>query len=159
MPGPMLFLEQPGFIWGLISSLYTANVFALLVNLALVPLFVWALRMPFPVLCSVVLVLCIVGGYAPNEKMHDVWLIAVFGIAAFLLRRADYPMAPLVLALVLGPLMEKSFRQALISAQGDVLTFVDRPISATLFAISAVLFAAPFLRVFRRGRAAAQPAE
>ena len=159
MPGPMLFIEEPGFIWGLISSLYTANLFAVLVNLALIPLFVWALRMPFHVLCAVVLVLCIVGGYAPNERMHDVWLIAVFGVVAFLLRKADYPMAPLVLALVLGPLMEKSFRQALISAQGDVLTFVDRPISGTLVAISAILFAAPFVRVFRRGRAATQPAE
>jgi putative tricarboxylic transport membrane protein len=83
----------------------------------------------------------------------------VFGVIAFLMRRADYPMAPLVLALVLGPLMERSFRQALIAAQGDPLTFVERPISATLMAISALLFAAPFLRALRRGRAAAQPAE
>ncbi len=159
MPGPMLFIEAPGFVWGLISSLYTANLFAVLVNLALIPIFVWALRMPFSVLCAIVLVLCIVGGFAPAQRMHDVWMIAVFGIAAFLLRRADYPMAPLVLALVLGPLMEKSFRQALISSRGDVLTFVDRPISAVLVIISAALFAAPFVRALRRGRAAAAPAE
>jgi putative tricarboxylic transport membrane protein len=159
MPGPMLFLEEPGFVWGLISSLYTANVFAVLVNLALIPLFVWALRMPFTVLCAIVLVLCIIGGYAPAQRMHDVWMIALFGIGAFLLRKADYPMAPLVLALVLGPLMEKSFRQATISSQGDMLTFVERPISATLMVVSAILFLAPFVRVFRKGRRAAAPAE
>jgi putative tricarboxylic transport membrane protein len=113
--------------------------------------------MPFTVLCAIVLVLCIVGGYAPAQRMHDVWLIVVFGFGAFALRKADYPMAPLVLALVLGPLMEKSFRQALISSQGDVMTFVDRPISATLVVISVALFAAPFVRTLRRRRAAASP--
>jgi hypothetical protein len=120
-PGPLLFIEQPDFVWGLISSLYTANVAAVLINIALIPVFVWALRMPFTVLCSIVLVLCIVGGYAPSQKMHDVWLILGFGVAGYLLRKADYPLAPLVLALVLGPLMERSFRQTLIAEQGNVL--------------------------------------
>ena len=78
VPGPMLFIEQPDFVWGLISSLYTANFAAVLVNLALIPVFVWALRMPFTVLCALVLVLCIVGGFAPSQKMHDVWLIVGF---------------------------------------------------------------------------------
>jgi putative tricarboxylic transport membrane protein len=160
MPGPMLFIEEPEFIWGLISSLYTANVLALLVNIALIPLFVRALRMPFGVLCAIVLVLCIVGGYAPNERMHDVWLIVVFGLAAYLLRKTDYPMAPLVLALVLGPIMERSLRQALISAQGDAMTFVERPISATLVAASALLFVLPLLKLLRRRRVGeAEPAK
>jgi putative tricarboxylic transport membrane protein len=159
MPGPMLFIEQPDFVWGLISSLYTANVVAVLVNLALIPLFVWALRMPFAILSGVVLVLCIVGGYAPDQRLHDVWLIVGFGVVAFLLRKADYPMAPLVLALVLGPLMERSLRQALISAQGDVTTFVTRPISATLMVVSLGLFVAPFVRMMLRDRRAARPAE
>ena len=131
MPGPMLFIDQPDFVWGLISSLYTANVAAVLINIALIPLFVWALRMPFSVLCAIVLVLCIVGGFAPNQKMHDVWLIVLFGYAGYLLRKADYPLAPLVLALVLGPLMEKSFRQTLIAEQGNILAFIERPLSAT----------------------------
>ena len=154
MPGPMLFIEQGEFVWGLISSLYTANAFALLINLALIPLFVWSLKMPFPVLCSVVLVLCIVGGYAPDQRMLDVWLIAGFGFAGYLLRKADYPLAPLVLALVLGPLMESSFRQALISAQGNALTFFERPLSATFMVIALVLFLGPMLRrALRRSRA------
>ncbi|TCM84972.1 tripartite tricarboxylate transporter permease [Rhodovulum steppense] len=157
MPGPMLFIEQQDFVWGLISSLYTANLAAVLINIALIPLFVWALRMPFSVLCAMVLVLCILGGYAPSQKLHDVWLIALFGVAGYMLRKADYPLAPLVLALVLGPLMEKSFRQALISAQGDVTFFISRPLSATFLALAAIFFALPLIKMLHR-RIAKRPA-
>jgi putative tricarboxylic transport membrane protein len=149
-PGPLLFIEEPDFVWGLISSLYTANVAAVLINIALIPVFVWALRMPFTVLCAIVLVLCIVGGYAPSQKMHDVWLILGFGVAGYLLRKADYPLAPLVLALVLGPLMERSFRQTLIAEQGNVFAFVERPLSGTFMAIAALFFLLPILKGLRR---------
>ncbi|MEM1064759.1 MAG: tripartite tricarboxylate transporter permease [Pseudomonadota bacterium] len=152
MPGPMLFIEQPDFVWGLISSLYTANFAAVAINLALIPLFVWALRMPFTVLCALVLVLCIVGGFAPSQKLHDVWLIAGFGVAGYLLRKADYPLAPLVLALVLGPLMESSFRQTLIAEQGNVLAFFERPLSATFMGLAILFFLLPLLKRMR-GRA------
>lgn len=161
-PGPMLFLEQPEFVWGLISSLYTANVFAVLINLMLIPIFVWALRMPFTVLCPLVFVLCIVGGYAPNQTMHDLWLIFVFGVLGYLLRKLNYPMAPLVLALVLGPLMEKSLRQSLIAAQGDPLTFIERPLSGTFLVLAVVLFLMPAVKAWlkrRRTAAAGQAAE
>ena len=159
MPGPMLFIEQPAFVWGLISSLYTANVLAVVVNIALIPLFVWALRTPFAVLSAVIIVLCVIGGYAPNGRMHDVWLIVAFGFAAFALRKCEYPLAPLVLALVLGPLMERSMRQALIGAQGDVTVFVSRPISGTLIALSAVLFLLPLVKALRSRRATPRAAE
>ncbi len=150
MPGPMLFIEQPDFVWGLISSLYTANFAAVAINIALIPLFVWALRMPFTVLCALVLVLCIVGGFAPSQKMHDVWLIAGFGVAGYILRKADYPLAPLVLALVLGPLMEKSFRQTLIAEQGNVLAFVERPLSGMFIALSVLFFILPPVKLLRQ---------
>ncbi|SMX50177.1 tripartite tricarboxylate transporter permease [Maliponia aquimaris] len=160
VPGPMLFIEQPDFVWGLISSLYTANVAAVLINIALIPLFVWALRMPFTVLCAMVVVLCIVGGYAPNQSMHDVWLIAGFGVAGYLLRKADYPLAPLVLALVLGPLMEKSFRQTLIAEQGNVMAFIERPLSGAFIALAAVFFVLPMIKFLRKGgRRSVAPAE
>jgi putative tricarboxylic transport membrane protein len=160
MPGPMLFIEQPDFVWGLISSLYTANFAAVLINIALIPLFVWALRMPFTVLCALVLVLCIVGGFAPSQKMHDVWLIAGFGVAGYLLRKADYPLAPLVLALVLGPLMEKSFRQTLIAEQGNVLAFVERPLSGAFIALAVLFFVLPLVKYLRKGgRRSVAPAE
>ncbi len=158
-PGPMLFIEQPEFVWGLISSFYTANFAAVLINLALIPFFVWSLRTPFAVLCAMVLVLCIVGGYAPNGRMIDVWLITIFGVAGYILRKADYPLAPLVLALVLGPIMEKSFRQALISDQGNMLTFVERPISGTFMALAAILFLLPLFRALRARRDGVSPAE
>ncbi|MEX5729759.1 putative tricarboxylic transport membrane protein [Rhodovulum iodosum] len=160
VPGPMLFIESPDFVWGLISSLYTANLAAVLINIALIPIFVWALRMPFSVLCAMVLVLCIVGGFAPSQKMHDVWLIAVFGIAGYVLRKADYPLAPLVLALVLGPLMEKSFRQALIGEQGNILVFVERPLSALFVALSVLFFLLPIIKMVARRRSkSTAPAE
>ncbi len=161
VPGPMLFIEQPEFVWGLISSLYTANFAAVAINLALIPLFVWALRMPFTVLCAMVLVLCIVGGFAPSQKMHDVWLIAGFGIAGYLLRKAEYPLAPLVLALVLGPLMEKSFRQTLIAEQGDVAAFIERPLSAFFLSLALIFFLLPLIRELRRRKrqGAVTPAE
>ena len=146
VPGPMLFIEQSEFVWSLISSLYTANVMAVIVNLALIPVFVWALRMPFSVLCAMVFLLCLVGGYAPSQKIHDVWLIIGFCICGYILRKADYPLAPLVLALVLGGLMEKSFRQTLIAEQGNIFAFVERPLSATFLGISIVLFLLPFLK-------------
>ena len=160
-PGPLLFIEQPDFVWGLISSLYTANVAAVLINIALIPLFVWALRMPFTVLCAIVLVLCIVGGYAPSQKMHDVWLILGFGVAGYLLRKADYPLAPLVLALVLGPLMERSFRQTLIAEQGNVLAFIERPLSGTFIALAVLFFLLPVFKHLRRryGKRGLAPAE
>jgi putative tricarboxylic transport membrane protein len=159
-PGPMLFIEQPEFVWGLISSLYTANIFAVVINLALIPIFVWALRMPFAALSGVVIMLCIVGGFAPDQKMHDVWLIVVFGLVGYLLRKMDYPLAPLVLALVLGPLLEKSFRQAIISSQGDIMTFVERPISGTLMAVSLLLFLLPAIkRLWRSAQRTTRPAE
>ena len=110
------------------------------------------MRTPFAVLCAVVLILCIVGGFAPNGRMIDVWLIAIFGIAGYLLRKADYPLAPLVLALVLGPIMEKSFRQTLIAEQGNVLIFIERPISGTFVAISVLLFSLPIIKKLRDRR-------
>ncbi|KAA5606680.1 tripartite tricarboxylate transporter permease [Roseospira marina] len=158
MPGPMLFIEEPDFVWGLISSLYTANAFAVIVNLALIPLFVYALRMPLSILAAMVIVLCIVGGYAPDQRLHDVWLIAAFGIGGYLLRKLHYPLAPLVLALVLGPLMEKAFRQALIAAQGDAMTFIERPLSATFLVVAGLFLLLPLAQAIRHRKTPTEPA-
>lgn len=152
VPGPMLFIEQPDFVWGLISSLYTANFASVIINIALIPLFVWALRMPATVLCALVLVLCIIGGFAPSQKMHDVWLIIAFGGAGYILRKADYPLAPLVLAIVLGPLMEKSFRQTLIAEQGNILAFFERPLSGTFMCLALFFFLLPVIKYVRRSQ-------
>ena len=148
-PGPLLFVEQKEFVWGLIASLYIANIFALLINVAFIPAFIAVLRMPFTILAPIIFVLCIVGGYAPTQDMHDIWLIVIFGIVGYLMRKLDYPMAPAVLALVLGPLAETSMRQALLQSNGSFSIFFERPISGTIMVIALALLVLPMLKIVR----------
>ncbi len=152
-PGPMLFVNNTEFVWGLIASLYAANLFALLINLAFIPAFLMVLRMPFTILAPVIFILCIVGGYAPTKDMHDVWLMLIFGVVGYLMRKLDYPLAPAVLAIVLGPLAESSVRQSLIMSHGSFGIFVERPISAVIMAITVVLFVLPIVKIMKNRRA------
>ena len=147
-PGPLLFTEHPGFVWGLIGSLYIANLVTLLINLAFIPLFVRILTLPFTILAPTIYILCVVGGYAPTQTMHDVWLMFLFGVVGYLLRKLNYPVAPAVLAIVLGPLAERSLRQSLLASQGDPLIFFERPISATCMFLALLLASTPLLRKF-----------
>ncbi|MDH3451732.1 MAG: tripartite tricarboxylate transporter permease, partial [Gammaproteobacteria bacterium] len=157
-PGPLLFTEHPDFVWGLIGSLYIANFFTLLINLAFIPVFVRVLTMPFTILAPIIFTLCIVGGYAPTQTMHDVWLMFVFGLAGYLLRKLNYPVAPAVLAIVLGPLAELSLRQSLLSSQGDAMIFLERPISGTCIALAVALMLYPSVRrLLNRRNSAAAP--
>ena len=145
-PGPLVFVDHPDFVWGLIASLYAANLFALLINIGFIPAFIWVLKMPFTILAPIIFVLCVVGGYVPTQDMHDVWLMLIFGVVGYLMRKLDYPMAPAVLAIVLGPLAEPAMRQSLIGSHGDVMTFFERPISGTIMAIALLLFVLPLLK-------------
>jgi len=149
-PGPLLFTEQKDFVWGLIASLYVANFFAVVVNLAFIPAFVWVLRMPFTILAPIIFILCIIGGYAPTQDMHDLWLMFLFGVVGYLMRKLDYPMAPVVLAIVLGPLAEASMRQSLIINHGNPMIFFERPISGPIMAVAIVLFLLPLIQMIRR---------
>jgi len=149
-PGPMLFVNHTEFVWGLIASLYAANVFALLINLAFIPSFLMVLKLPFTILAPIIFVLCIVGGFAPTKDMHDVWLMLIFGVVGYLMRKLDYPLAPAVLAIVLGPLAESSVRQSLIMSHGSFAIFFERPISATIIVTAIILFVLPMIRIFRR---------
>jgi putative tricarboxylic transport membrane protein len=159
-PGPLLFSEHPEFVWGLIGSLYVANFFTLLINLAFIPIFVRVLTMPFTILAPIIFVLCIVGGYAPTQTMHDVWLMFIFGVVGYLLRKLDYPVAPAVLAIVLGPLAERSLRQSLLSSQGDPSIFFTRPISLVCILIAVALVMVPIVqKIQRRKKRAAAAAE
>jgi putative tricarboxylic transport membrane protein len=151
-PGPMLFVNNTEFVWGLIASLYAANLFALLINLAFIPAFLMVLRMPFTILAPIIFILCIVGGYAPTKDMHDVWLMLIFGVVGYFMRKLDYPLAPAVLAIVLGPLAESSVRQSLIMSHGSFAIFVDRPISAVIMAIAVLLFVLPIVKIMRKRR-------
>jgi len=148
-PGPLLFTERPDFVWGLIGSLYIANFATLLINLAFIPLFVRVLTMPFTILAPIIYVLCVVGGYAPTQTMHDVWLMFLFGLVGYALRKLNYPVAPAVLAIVLGPLAERSLRQSLLMSQGEFSLFVTRPISGICIAIAVILMCYPLIRRWR----------
>ena len=158
-PGPLLFTEHKEFVWGLIASLYAANLFAVLINVAFIPAFIWVLKLPFTVLAPIIFVLCLIGGYAPTQDMHDVWLMLVFGIVGYLMRKLDYPLAPAVLAIVLGPLAEPALRQSLLIDNGSFAIFFTRPYSAPIMITALILLALPFvkplLRLARRRKAPA----
>ena len=117
-PGPLLFVEKPDFVWGLIASMYLGNIVGLIVVLTCVPLFAAILRVPFSIIAPVILVICAIGAYTVHNSMFDVWLMIVFGILGYVFKKLDYPMAPLVLALVLGDRAEDSFRQSMLGLAG-----------------------------------------
>jgi putative tricarboxylic transport membrane protein len=152
-PGPRLFVEQEEFVWGLIGSFYVSNFMALLVNLAFIPLFIWMLRMPFTILAPLIFVLSIVGGYAAMADMFDIWLILVFGFGAYFLRKFDYPLAPAVLAIVLGPIAEPTLRQSLLLSSGDPSIFFTRPIAAPITVIAILLILLPAFKYLRPKKA------
>lgn len=149
-PGPLLFVNQPEFVWGLIGSLYMANFFTVIINIAFIPLFVSVLKLPFTILAPIIFVLCIVGGYAPTQDLHDVWLIVIFGVVFYLLRKLNYPVAPAVLAIVLGPLTERALRQSLVAEQGNVATFIERPLSATILVLAVLFIVLPAVKMMRQ---------
>lgn len=150
VPGPRLFVDQSDFVWALIASLYAANLFAFLINIAFVPAFVWMLRMPFTILAPVIFVLSLIGGYAPTQDMHDVWLMLIFGVAAYLMRKLDYPLAPAVLAIVLGPIAEPAMRQSLLISDGDFGIFINRPIAGPITVIALILLFLPLFSLIWR---------
>jgi putative tricarboxylic transport membrane protein len=162
-PGPLLFQEEPDFVWGLIGSMYVANFVTLALNLALIPVFIRVLALPFTMLAPIIFSLCIVGTYATTDRMFDVWLMLIFGLAGYLMRKLNYPVAPAVLAIVLGPLAERSLRQSLLSSGGDPLIFVERPIALICLLAALALISYPlvlkFMKRRREAASAGEPAE
>ena len=154
-PGPRLFANESEFVWGLIGSFYISNVAALVINLAFIPLFVWMLRMPFTILAPLIFVLSIIGGFAAARSMHDLWMIVIFGLGAFFLRKFDYPLAPAVLAIVLGPIAESTLRQSLLLSSGDPMIFFNRPIAGPITVIAIILILLPAIKLLRRKKAVA----
>ncbi len=145
-PGPMLFVTDKDFVWGLIASLYAANFVAVVLNLSFIPVFLWVLRLPFTILAPIIYILCFLGTYAVTGTLHDVWLMLIFGAAAYLARKLDVPMAPAVLALVLGPMTERALRQSLIVSSGSFDIFFVRPISGPIMIIAIILLLLPLFR-------------
>jgi putative tricarboxylic transport membrane protein len=160
-PGPMLFKENPDFVWGLIASMYTSNIIGVLVVLAFVPFFAAILRVPFAILTPVIVVVCAIGAYAVSSRPIDIWYMLLFGVIGYVFKKLDYPIAPLVLALVLGDLSENALRQSLIMSQGSLAVFVTRPIAGVITAAAIFFLLMPVLTPWwrrLRGHAAAAAA-
>jgi len=146
-PGPRLFVDHSDFVWGLIASLYAANLFALLINIAFIPVFIKILKTPFTILAPIIFILCLIGGYAPTQSMHDVWLMLIFGIVGYLMRKLDYPLAPAVLAIVLGPLAEPALRQSLIISDGSFSIFFTRTYAGPIMIAALIFLFLPLLKM------------
>ncbi len=138
-PGPLLFVEQKEFVWGLIASMYLGNVVGLVIVLTTVPWWAGILRIPFSIIAPVIVVVCAVGAYTVHNSMFDVGMMVVFGVVGYVFKKLDYPLAPLVLALVLGDMAESSFRQAMLLSQGSVAIFWASPLSAVLMSLGLLM--------------------
>jgi putative tricarboxylic transport membrane protein len=144
-PGPLLFVEKADFVWGLIASMYLGNIVGLIVVLTCVPLFAAILRVPFSIIAPVILVICAIGAYTVHNSMFDVLLMLDFGVMGYLFKKLDYPLAPLVLALVLGDRAEDSFRQSMLLSQGDLRIFFENGLVGTITALSLFLLFWPVI--------------
>jgi putative tricarboxylic transport membrane protein len=156
-PGPLLFVEQKDFVWGLIASMYIGNIAGLIVVLTCVPLFAAILRIPFSVIAPIIIVICAIGAYTVHNSTFDVWMMVVFGVGGYLFKKLQYPLAPLVLAIVLGDNAESSFRQAMLVSQGDMGVFFDNKLVGTITTLALALLLWPLLswliaRARARGR-------
>ncbi len=141
-PGPLLFQKNPGFVWGVIASMYIGNVMLVIMNMACIPLFVKICKIPNYLLMPLVIVFATVGVYSVDGNIFDVWMLYVFGVMGYFMNKFDMPRAPVLLAVVLGPLVERSLRQSLILSLGSYDIFFTRPISAVLLlmGLAAVLW-------------------
>jgi putative tricarboxylic transport membrane protein len=147
-PGPFLFKERPDVVWGLIASLYLGNLILLILNLPLVGLWAKLLEIRYQFLYPGILLFCILGAYSLNESVFDVGIMIGFGVLGYIFRKIDWPLAPTVLALILGPMMERNLRTALEMSGGDLSILVTRPISAVLLIIAAIVLLTPAVRLF-----------
>jgi putative tricarboxylic transport membrane protein len=149
-PGPLLMKEHPEIFWGVIASMYMGNFLLLVLNLPLVGLWVKILKVPYRMLMPLILLCCLIGAYATNSNVMDIVVMIIFGIVGYVLRKAGYEVAPLILALVLGPLMEKNFRNSLTISDGSILIFFTRPISITFLIISVLLLLSTGFSSYRK---------
>jgi TctA family transporter len=141
VPGPNVITQKPDLFWGLIASMWVGNALLVLLNLPLVGLWVKLLKVPYNALIPIIIVFCSVGVYSISSSQLDLWLVALFGLAGYILMKLDFEPAPLLLGFVLGPLLEEHFRRSMILSAGDLSIFVSEPISAGLLVLSALVLA------------------
>jgi len=148
-PGPLMFVEQKDFVWGLIASMYMGNIVGLVLVLTCVPLFAAILRVPFSIIAPAIIVICAIGAFTVNNAMFDVWMMLVFGVMGYLFSRLGYPLPPLVLAMVLGDQAESSFRQAMLISQGNVAVFWSNWLCGGIMTLGVVLMFWPLIQIVR----------
>ncbi|HVL59762.1 MAG TPA: tripartite tricarboxylate transporter permease [Burkholderiaceae bacterium] len=148
-PGPLLFVEQKEFIWGLIASIYLGNIVGLLIVLTTVPWWAAILRIPFSIIAPVIIVVCAIGAYSVHNALFDVVLMMAFGVIGYVFRKLGYPLAPMVLALVLGDMAEAAFRQSMLMSQGSLGIFFSNPLVGSIVALALVLLFWPLIGALR----------
>jgi putative tricarboxylic transport membrane protein len=153
-PGPLLIKDSPELFWGVIASLYVGNAMLLVLNLPLIGLWVKILKVPYHFLFSLIILFCIIGSYVTNNNPYDVIIMVIFGVIGYGMKKLDYEAAPLVLALVLGPMMESALRQSMVISEGNIGVFFSRPISATFLILAALIFFSP---LFLKKRTLGEP--
>jgi putative tricarboxylic transport membrane protein len=151
-PGPLLMTSSPDVFWGLVASMYIGNVLLVLLNLPLIGLWVQLLKIPYRILLPLILLFCLIGAYSLNNSTFDVMVMIFFGGVGYLMRKFCYESAPLVLAFVMGPILEQNLRQALLMSHGSFVIFVSRPISAVTLAIAFLLLLSNVLPLMKKKR-------
>lgn len=144
-PGPMLFTEQKDFVWGLIASIYLGNIVGFIIVLAFVPYFAAILRIPFSIIAPAILAICAVGAYTVSTSLFDVYMMLIFGIIGYIFKKLKYPLAPLVLAIVLGDRTEEAFRQSMLTSGGDLMVFFSNPLVGSITGLALAIFFLPFI--------------
>ena len=148
-PGPLLFVEKPEFVWGLIASMYLGNIAGLIIVLTCVPLFAAILRIPFSIVAPLIIVICAIGAYTVHNAMLDIWFMILFGVIGYIFKKLDYPMAPMVLALVLGDRAEDAFRQSMLISQGNLSVFFANGLVGSIMSLSLLLLLWPLVNKIR----------
>jgi putative tricarboxylic transport membrane protein len=152
IPGPQVMTKNPTLFWGMIASMWVGNLMLLIINLPLVGMWVRLLKVPYRMLFPAILMFCCIGIYSINSLPTDVMFIGLFGFVGYVLIKFGFEPAPMLLGFVLGKLMEENLRRALIISRGSMETFVERPISAGLLAVAAILLVIALLPSIRKGR-------
>jgi len=151
-PGPFLITEHPDVFWGVVASMYVGNVMLLILNLPMVGIWVQLLRVPYAILAPIIVLFCCIGVYSIRNTVFDIWVMGVFGVIGYLFRKVDMEPGPLILAFVLGPILERSLRQALLISAGSPLIFFTRPISGALMGFLFLFILIQVIMAFRKMR-------
>jgi putative tricarboxylic transport membrane protein len=151
VPGPLLFKDHSDLVWAVIASLYIGNVILLILNLPLIGLWVKILKIPYSILFAIILAFTLIGSYSVNSSAFDVKMLTLFGLLGYLFKKLDFPLAPVALTFILGPLMELAMRQSLIISQGDMSVFFTRPLSCGLLVLAALVLLSSALRTLPFG--------